>query len=125
MISQGEYESAKNCFVKCINTGQQYDPRIRQECVNQLRTILSRDNVIDLKLEKLAESFRYRHRDFVFLINQSMTMNVHKDEVIEILKTIMTAKEDSIENLDRVSLIKFNKRLRRIFSLVQKDSNFA
>ena len=81
--------------------------------------------MIDLKLEKLAESFRYRHRDFVFLINQSMTMNVHKDEVIEILKTIMTAKEDSIENLDRVSLIKFNKRLRRIFSLVQKDSNFA
>ena len=52
-------------------------------------------------------------------------MEVHKDEVIEILKTIMTAKEDSIENMDRVSLIKFNKRLRRIFSLVQKDSNFA
>ena len=34
-------------------------------------------------------------------------------------------KEDSIESKDRVSLIKFNKRLRRIFSLVQKDSNFA
>ena len=34
MISQGEYESAKDCFVKCINTGKQYDPRIRQECVS-------------------------------------------------------------------------------------------
>ena len=33
--------------------------------------------------------------------------------------------QDSINNQDRVSLIKFNKRLRRTFSLVQKDSNFA
>ena len=34
-------------------------------------------------------------------------------------------KEDAIENNDRISLIKFNWRLRRTFSLVQKDSNFT
>ena len=37
----------------------------------------------------------------------------------------MSTNEDAILNSDRVSLIKFNGRLRRIFSLVQKDSNFA
>ncbi len=37
----------------------------------------------------------------------------------------MQIKQNVIENQDRVSLIKFSKRLRRIFSLVQKDSNFA
>ena len=34
-------------------------------------------------------------------------------------------KEDAIENSDRISLIKFNWRLHRTFSLVQKDSNFT
>ena len=37
----------------------------------------------------------------------------------------MRENEDCILNKDRVSLIKFSYRLRRIFSLVQKDSNFA
>ena len=46
-----------------------YDPRIKKECANQLRMILARDQVIDLNLEKLAESFRYRNRDFIFLVN--------------------------------------------------------
>lgn len=37
----------------------------------------------------------------------------------------MSPKEDAIGSCDRVSLIKFSRRLRRIFSLVQKDTNFA
>jgi len=37
----------------------------------------------------------------------------------------MQPNEDCILSQDRVSLIKFSKRLRKIFSLVQKDSNFA
>lgn len=28
MVSQGEYNMAKDVFVNCINTGNQYDPRI-------------------------------------------------------------------------------------------------
>lgn len=80
--------------------------------------ILARNNITDQKLEKLAESFRYRHRDFIFLINQSESMMPHKDRAIAILQSIMQVKEDVIENKDRVSLIKFSKRLRRVFSLV-------
>ena len=34
-------------------------------------------------------------------------------------------KQDVIEKTDRVSLIKFNSRLRKTFSLVKKNSNFA
>ena len=49
----------------------------------------------------------------------------YKKDVTEILQSMMQTKENAIENQDRVSLIKFSKRLRRIFSLVQKDSNFA
>ena len=37
----------------------------------------------------------------------------------------MQPNQASILNSDRVSLIKFTSRLRRIFSLVPKDSNFA
>ena len=32
MVSQGHLESAKVCFIKCINLGKTYDPRIRLEC---------------------------------------------------------------------------------------------
>lgn len=49
----------------------------------------------------------------------------HKDKVTDILKLIMQPNQDCILSQDRVSLIKFSKRLRKIFSLVQKDSNFA
>ena len=69
MVSQGESLTAKHEFIKCINTGEFYDPRIRKECASQLRMILAKDSVIDLKLEQLAESYRYRNRDFIFLVN--------------------------------------------------------
>ena len=50
----------------------------------------------------------------------------YKDQVTAILTEIMQENsQDSISDVDRVSLIKFSYRLRRIFSLVQKDSNFA
>ena len=87
--------------------------------------ILAKENQTDFKLEKLIESFRYRNRDFIFLVDQSDNRCERKEKVTAILQSIMQPKEDAIENHDRVSLIKFSKRLRRIFSLVQKDSNFA
>ena len=34
MVSQREHRQAKESFVKCINTGKQYDPRIKRECAN-------------------------------------------------------------------------------------------
>lgn len=37
----------------------------------------------------------------------------------------MQPDEAAVLNSDRVSLIKFTSRLRRIFSLVAKDSNYA
>ena len=81
---------------------------------------------MDFKLEKLVESFRYRNRDFIFLVNQSESMKRYLDKVIAILESFMHEKnEDIIENSDRVSLIKFGRRLRKTFSLVQKDSNFS
>ena len=54
MISQGEFNMAKTCFVDCINAGKTYDARIRQECCNQLRMLLARDSIVDYRLEKLA-----------------------------------------------------------------------
>lgn len=52
-------------------------------------------------------------------------MAIYKEQVTEMLNKIMQSNEDCILKQDRVSLIKFNKRLSRTFSLVQKDSNFA
>ena len=86
MISQGESQQAKHSFVKCINTGKVYDPRIRAECANQLRMILAEDNNIDFKLEKLIESFRYRNRDFIFLVDQSQSMLNYEEQAKNILK---------------------------------------
>ena len=123
-LSQGEDAQAKVSFVKCINTGKVYCPRIRCECVNQLRYILAKDQIIDFKLEKLVESFRFRDRDFIFLVNQSDSMLEYKDQVTAMLSQIMEEKEDCIASQDRVSLIKFSQHLRRTFSLVAKASNF-
>ena len=126
MVSQGELNQAKQIFIICINLGKSYDPRIHKECATQLRKILQQENDVDYNLEKLIESFRYRDRDFILLVNQSLGMRNFKEHTTEILCQIMKeSKQDSIANQDRVSLIKFNNRLRRIFSLVQKDSNFA
>ena len=58
-------------------------------------------------------------------MNQSASMMHYKGTIREILNSVMTASEDMILNSDRVSLIKYDRRLRRVFSLVQKDSNFA
>ena len=84
-----------------------------------MRAILAKDQIIDFRLEKLVESFRYRNRDFIFLVEKSKKMLPYIDNVTRILLSIMQEKkEDSIENRDRVSLIKFNRRLRKTFSLV-------
>ena len=116
MVSQGEKKEAAVRFVHCINASRrQFCPRIRLECVNQLRKILDQ---VDPKLEHLAESFRYRNRDFIFLVNQSAGMEPHREKAIAILQSIMQPDEAAIENSDRVSLIKFNAGLRRTFSLV-------
>jgi len=125
LVAQGETTQAQACFEKCINTGRVYDPRIRLECCNQLRMILAQSNSFNLRLEQLSESYRFRNRDFILLVNQSKSMWRHKELATAILDAIMKPSEECILNSDRVSLIKFNTRLRRIFSLVPKDSNFA
>ena len=126
MITQGENWKAKQYFERCLNTGKSFCPRIRNECANQLRMILAAEgSPMNIRLEKLAESFRFRNRDFIFLVDQSHSMDYYKEQIIAIMTQIMCETEDCILNKDRVSLIKFSGRLRRIFSLVQKDSNFA
>jgi len=85
---------------------------------------LAAEQTVDLRLERLAETFRFRSRDFIFLVDQSGSMERHRERVTAALNAIMQVKQDAILSQDRVSLVKFSKRLRRIFSLVQKDSNF-
>lgn len=52
-------------------------------------------------------------------------MSAHEEKVKRVLKIIMDSSNMAILDKDRVSLIKFSRRLNRTFSLVQKDSNFA
>ena len=52
-------------------------------------------------------------------------MAKHTPKVRQLLKQIMRKQENCIENLDRVSLIKYTSELRRTFSLVEKNSNFS
>lgn len=62
---------AKKLFVDCLNVGNFYDVRIRKECVEQLQKLLNEEGLHSVKLDALLLSFRHRHRDFVFLVNQS------------------------------------------------------
>ena len=53
-------------------------------------------------------------------------MKPYMRSVTAIFSSIMNEKkDDAIESSDRISLIKFSRRLHRTFSLVQKDSNFT
>ena len=71
-MSQRKYELAEERFLRCMNTGDVYDVRIRKECVNQLLMIQALTNSpVDRGLEAMRESFEYRDRDFIFLVNQS------------------------------------------------------
>ena len=85
---------------------------------------MAAEQTVDVGLERLAETFRFRNRDFIFLVDQSGSMERYRERVTAALSAIMQIKQDAILSQDRVSLVKFSKRLRRIFSLVQKDSNF-
>lgn len=84
-----------------------------------------------MKLESLMNSFRHRHRDFVFLVNQSDYADdidaCMSNKMLTVQKTllkILNNENGAIESKDRISLIKFAKGLRRIFTLVEKEKNF-
>lgn len=121
---------AKQLFVDCLNVGKFYDVRIRRECVEQLQKLLNEEGLHSVKLDSLLLSFRHRHRDFVFLVNQSGAgvdsgMGSKIPAVKETLLKILNNENGAIESKDNISLIKFAKGLRRIFTLVEKEKNFV
>ena len=114
----------------CLNVGNFYDVRIRKECVEQLQKLLNEEGLHSVKLDALLLSFRHRHRDFVFLVNQSDAgtrsgMETQMPAVKETLLKILNNENGAIESKDNISLIKFAKGLRRIFTLVEKEKNFV
>ena len=60
---------AKHHFIDCLNSGHQYDVRVRKECVEQLQNLLIEEGTPSYRLDNLSRSFRHRQRDFVFLVN--------------------------------------------------------
>jgi hypothetical protein len=75
-LSFSEFPDAKEAFIECINTGgggEFYDARVAKECGLQLQSIIGRD--ANMRLERFLSSFEHKHRDFVFLVNDSSEPN--------------------------------------------------
>ena len=78
----------------------------------------------------------HRNRDFVFLVNQSdhipvdviserRAMSTLMTKVAQTLSNVLDNENGAIEDQDRISLIKYGRNLRRIFTLVEKEKNFV
>ena len=78
----------------------------------------------------------HHNRDFVFLVNQSdhlpidgiserRAMSTLMEKVALTLSDILGNENGAIEEKDRISLIKYGRNLRRIFTLVEKEKNFV
>ena len=80
-------------------------------------------------MEKLEESFNHKNRDFVFLVNQSVTENRtmvgHISQVRKSLAAVLDNEDGAVENQDRIALVTYASNTRRIFSLVEKQKNFT
>jgi hypothetical protein len=80
-------------------------------------------------LEKLEESFVHKNRDFVFLVNQSVTENRtmvgHISQVRKSLAAVLDNEDGAVENQDRIALVTYASNTKRIFSLVEKQKNFT
>eukprot|EP00347_Sterkiella_histriomuscorum_P007084 403350315 len=112
---------ASKLFTECLRSGEIYDPRIRKECVIQLRNIFERHNQYSLSLEKMMLSFEHKNKDVVFLVNVEHSMSIHSDTFQKHMDYIF---EKGLEQRDRISLITCSKNCRRLFSLVNKEKNF-
>ncbi len=70
-------------FTDCLRSGKDYDPRIRRECVIQLRNIFSRHGQVSDSLEKMMKSFNHRNKDIVFLVNISESMKPYLENDVK------------------------------------------
>lgn len=80
-------------------------------------------------MDKLLESFEHKNRDYIFLINGSSSgknrgMTSHMETVRNTLWQVFD-NTNAIENSDRISLITFTSSSKRIFSLVERETNFT
>ncbi len=80
-------------------------------------------------MEKLEESFNHKNRDFVFLVNQSVTENrtmaSHINQVRKSLAAVLDNEDGAVEDQDRIALVTYASDTKRIFSLVEKQKNFT
>jgi len=67
-------ELAERKFLKSLNTGNIYDPRVRKECLLQLQKLLARKGIYNRQLELMLKKFQKRNRDFVFLVDHQQDM---------------------------------------------------
>jgi uncharacterized protein YjiK len=73
-------------------------------------------------LNQLIESFKYKNKGVVFLVNVEKSMNAELTKVQADLELIF---DKGLEDKDRISLITYSKNCRRLFSLVEKEKNFV
>lgn len=121
LISLNKDKDACRYFTKCIRVGKHYDPRIRRECVVQLKQIFAKYGQTQDALDDMYLSFNPKIKDIIFLVNIEESMDQYLPNVKSALKLIF---EKGIEPKDRISLITYAKNARKIFSLVEKEKNY-
>lgn len=95
------------------------------------------------------DSFEHKNSDFVFLVNESPLRNKNghrmidsKKKIRDMLRRIIMDVETNgetknpdenniypliscVEPEDRIALVKFSRNVKRVFSLVEKKTNFT
>ncbi|KRW99895.1 HAD-like domain [Pseudocohnilembus persalinus] len=121
----GRYKKSCEIFADCLILGKKYEPQVRQECLLNIREIITQQGLIQEApfINKMIEENddNNTNKDIVFCIDFSQSMegqrkNMAVDNFCEIFN-------EYVEDDDRIGFIRFNHNIDVIFELQQKKHN--
>ena len=121
----GKCKQAGIMFTKSIEMGKIYDPLIRKKCLENLSTLLARQNLLQKAANItniLARMDDLNHKDIVFLLDYSESMG--KGARIQYaIRNFAKIFDKYITDNDKICLIRFNLNCEVVFALTHKRFN--
>ena len=107
-------------------TGEQFDPRIRRECISRLITIQKKKGNHDMvrKLYGVHEQFNHKNKDYVILVNQNLKPTYGKMRIQwKIEQCLQMIFGQFITGDDSLCMMSYGRNVKKLFSLVGFRNN--
>jgi len=120
----GKMREACRTLTEALESGKKFDPKIRKQCLLELKEIFEKNNLLDKapNIKKMLDSFVKRNKDIVILLDYSQSMG-DGGRINFAVNNILKVFDNYIKPNDRVGFIRFNMNCDIIFSLIEKKKN--